>query len=141
MHLSPLFWKGSYAFLAAVVLAVPRISPSDAIQYVGSPDVVFLDVREHYEYESGHVPGSILLPWSSGVLQERWEELPRDRLVIVYCAWGGRSSRAAQFLDEKGFEQLADMGRFSSYQQLPDAIVETGPYEEPVTSVSNWFFH
>ena len=138
MPISPLFWKGSYAFLTAVVLAVPSISPLEALKYVGSPDVVFLDVREDYEYETGHIPGSILMPWNSGVLQERWGELPKHRLIIIYCRSGGRAGNAGEFLEEKGFEQLANMGGFSAYSVLPGAIVETGPYQEPVTCVSDW---
>lgn len=141
MHISPFFWKGSYAFLAAIVMAVPGISPSDAVQYVGSSEAIFLDVREASEYEEGHVPGSLLMPWNSGVLQEHWQELPTDRLIIVYCRSGGRSAMAAQFLQDNGFEQLADMGGFSTYQLLTDAPVETGPYVGPGTPVSDWILY
>jgi rhodanese-related sulfurtransferase len=141
MYIRPVVWKASYAFLAAVVLAVPRISPSEALQYVGSRDVVFLDVREASEYETGHVPGSRLMPWNSGVLQERWQELPVDRLIIVYCASGARSARAAQFLQDMGLQQLADMGEFSTYRLLPDAPIETGPYKEPTTSIPHWILY
>ena len=78
------------------------------------------------------------MPWSSGVLATRWEELPQDRLVIVYCASGGRSALAAQFLVDKGFPRVANMGTFRSYQSVPGAPVETGPYQEPTTAVLNW---
>ena len=123
--------------LTSVLFAVNPIAPQDALQYVGSSDVVFLDVREPSEYEQGHVPGSVLMPWNSGVLQERWSELPTDRLIIIYCRSGGRAGNAGMFLEEKGFSQLLNMGGFSSYADLPNAPVKTGPFEEP-SSVPFW---
>ncbi len=55
-----------------------------------------LDVREGYEYETGHVPGARLVPMNSvpGVL----DQLPKDETVYVICEVGGRSLAVAQFL-------------------------------------------
>ncbi|MEW6233826.1 MAG: rhodanese-like domain-containing protein [Candidatus Omnitrophota bacterium] len=133
------FWKGLPLFAAVVVFAASDISPKEALNYVGDPTVQFLDVREASEYESGHIPGALLMPWTSGVLALEWESLPRDKTIIVYCRSGGRSAQAFAFLQEKGFSLLLNMtGGFSSYQTVPGAIVETGPYQEPVTAVADW---
>ncbi len=133
-----------YGFLIALVAStatVELISPSDALDNVGSPDVLFLDVRESFEYETGHIPGSILMPLSSGVLGERWSELPTDSLIIVYCRSGSRSATAAAFLESKGFTQLLNMsGGFTAYTQVPDAQIETGPYQEP-SLVNEWMLY
>lgn len=84
------FGYNRLAVLATVLFQVMTITPQDALQLVGSPDVCFLDVRETYEYEAGHIPGSYLMPWSSGVLQQEWTALSTDRSIIVYCAAGNR---------------------------------------------------
>jgi rhodanese-related sulfurtransferase len=46
-------------------------------------DVVVVDVRPAEEYASGHIPGSRSIPIEE--LEERLEELPRDREVVAYC--------------------------------------------------------
>lgn len=65
-------------------------------------DHVFLDVREPYEWEAGHVEGSVHIP--IGQIQRRFEELDRDRPIVVVCQVGQRSALVAEFLTAQGFE-------------------------------------
>jgi rhodanese-related sulfurtransferase/DNA-binding transcriptional ArsR family regulator len=46
-------------------------------------DVVVIDVRPTKEYESGHIAGSKSIPIEE--LEQRLEELPKDREVVAYC--------------------------------------------------------
>lgn len=46
-------------------------------------DVVVIDVRPAEEYESGHIAGSKSIPIEE--LEQRLEELPKDRDVVAYC--------------------------------------------------------
>ena len=128
--------------MALLFYSIVNLTPEEALPYVGASEVLILDVREAVEYERGHIPGARLLPWNSGILQERWMELPMDRLLLVYCQSGNRSARAVQFLNEKGFANLLNMmGGFSAYQWIPGAKVETGPYQEPETAITEWFLY
>ena len=137
-----IFQKSPLFILAAVLFAVTNVTPQYTLDRVDSPDVLILDVRENSEYEAGHIPGAWLMPWNSGVLAERWQELPTDRLIIVHCASGGRSVGAANFLDGKGIFDVVNMsGGFSSYRNLPGALIETGPYVEPETPVVGWLLY
>jgi len=88
-----------------------------------SNDLTVVDVRERYEYcnTRGHIPGALNYPWSSGVLQARYEELPTDGPVLVVCAAGGRSNAAANFLDSNGFSTVYDMLRGMSAWQWQTA--------------------
>jgi len=72
-------------------------------------DIVLLDVREPSEFEGGHIRGAINLPWNSGVLREKYADLPKDEPLIVMCRSGGRSRPASAFLEEKGLEQVLNM--------------------------------
>lgn len=74
--------------------------PSQAHAHIGS--AVFVDVRESYEYEAGHIAGSVHLP--IGEMQARWQELGVGRLVIAVCQIGQRSKLVADLLKEKGLD-------------------------------------
>jgi len=72
-----------------------------------SAETMVLDVREPEEYEHGHVPGAINLPQAD--LASRLDELPRACSLALICRSGARSLRAAQFLRQVGFEQVANV--------------------------------
>lgn len=81
-------------------------------------DLIVVDVREEEsEYcnkatssvPPGHIPGALNYPWSSGVLQERYTELPLEGEILIVCRSGNRSNQAAEFLDSKGYKHIYDM--------------------------------
>lgn len=98
--------SGSYASAHTDVTAEQARELIDS-----TDDLIVIDVREPSEYSDtgGHIPGALNYPWNSGVLQARYEELPTDGLVLVVCASGSRSNRAANFLDSMGFSMVFDM--------------------------------
>jgi len=70
---------------------------------------IILDVREDYEYCDSHIPSAINYPWNSGVLIERYYELPKDKIIFVISISGSRSHSAASFLDSKGFSSIIEI--------------------------------
>lgn len=88
------------------------LTPEQAEALVESlPELVVVDVRELDEYCSaqGHIAGARNYPWSSGVLNARYEELPQNGPLLVVCRLGVRSNKAAEFLDAHGYMQVYDM--------------------------------
>jgi glyoxylase-like metal-dependent hydrolase (beta-lactamase superfamily II)/rhodanese-related sulfurtransferase len=71
------------------------------------PETVLLDVREPQEFADGHVPGARNLPQAD--LATRLNEVPRDCPIYVICQGGFRSLRAAQFLAQMGFKDVASI--------------------------------
>jgi rhodanese-related sulfurtransferase len=73
-----------------------------------------LDVRTQSEFDGGHIEGAKLIP-----VQELGSRLgdvgPKDKPVVVYCASGVRSGRAAGQLAEAGFTQVYDLGSIRSW--------------------------
>lgn len=62
---------------------------------------VLVDVRQEYEFEVCHLPGSVLLPLDR--LASSVDELdPSDEIVLI-CHHGVRSLDAAFFLRSNGF--------------------------------------
>lgn len=76
---------------------------------------VVIDVREPFEYASGHVPGARLLPLSQ--VSVRAAELPKDEPVYVICATGNRSLVAADYLARAGVDAWSVAGGTSEWQR------------------------
>ena len=83
------------------------ISPADLRRRLGQPDApVVLDVRTRSEFEAGHVPGAINVPFTE--LGTRAGEIPskgRDE-VVVYCGHGPRAWLAGARLRWFGFRRI-----------------------------------
>jgi glyoxylase-like metal-dependent hydrolase (beta-lactamase superfamily II)/rhodanese-related sulfurtransferase len=73
----------------------------------GGPQV--LDVRNAAEYEDGHIPDALHIPF--GELRDRLDEVPRDRPVATICKAGKRSGMAASILQREGFEGVIHVSR------------------------------
>jgi hydroxyacylglutathione hydrolase len=74
----------------------------------GEPPLV-LDVRRPSEFEGGHIPGSLHIPY--GELPGRLDELPRDRPIATVCKAGARSGLAASILQREGFDAVLHVAR------------------------------
>ena len=79
-----------------------RIVNFDGLSLVGDDERTILDVRDTWEYETGHHRDALHIPFHD--LPERVGEVPRGRPVWVYCATGARATIAASFLVRSGHE-------------------------------------
>ena len=69
-----------------------------------------LDVREQDEYDAGHIPGAILIPYTQ-IGEKANEMLPdKDQLILVYCRSGRRSKIAVEALVELGYTNIKEFG-------------------------------
>jgi molybdopterin/thiamine biosynthesis adenylyltransferase/rhodanese-related sulfurtransferase len=81
-------------------------------------DALFVDVREHDEWEEGHIPGAVHVP--RGNLESRIEGVAGDRStpIVLYCASGARSVFAAKSLAELGYENVVSLsGGFADWKR------------------------
>lgn len=68
-----------------------------------------VDVREPFEYETGHVEGALNIPPSelmSGAA--KLNGVDKDTELIVYCRTGSRSNASIQLLKQMGFTNLVN---------------------------------
>lgn len=68
---------------------------------------LLLDVREPWEFQICHLPGSLLMPMRS--VPTRLAELDPDADTVVICHHGARSLQAAMFLERAGFARLYNL--------------------------------
>jgi adenylyltransferase/sulfurtransferase len=64
-------------------------------------DYFLLDVREPHEFKIAQIGGHLL---PLGDLQKRVGELDKNREIVVQCKSGGRSQKAAEFLQQSRFK-------------------------------------
>ncbi|MEV4701724.1 rhodanese-like domain-containing protein [Actinoplanes sp. NPDC049316] len=82
---------------------------------------VVIDVREPFEYASGHVPGAEAVPLSR--LAARAGGLPRGVPVYVICASGNRSLMAAEHLRRAGVDAWSVAGGTAAWQRAGHPVV------------------
>ena len=98
-----------------------NINPQEAKKMIAlsKEGLLVLDVRTEGEYNESHLKNSTLIPIQ--VLAERVGEINgyKNKDIIVYCAVGGRSSRASGFLIGQGFKKVYNMvGGFNEWSRL-----------------------
>lgn len=86
---------------------------------------LFLDVREQYEWDEAHIEWATLIPL--GQLEDRHDELPKDRKIVVVCRSGNRSIEGRDILLAADFTDVTSMaGGMNDWINLGFPVV-TGP--------------
>lgn len=94
------------------------------------PETVFVDMRNHYEYEVGHFENAIevpsdtfrdQLPMALNMLQDK-----KDKNIVMYCTGGIRCEKASAFMLHNGFKNvfhveggIIEYARKAKEQHLP----------------------
>jgi molybdopterin/thiamine biosynthesis adenylyltransferase/rhodanese-related sulfurtransferase len=75
-----------------------------------------IDVREQVEWDAGHIPGATLLPLAD--VASRYAEILTDpnAPLLLHCAVGARSARAAAFLAGRGYTDIANLTSLADWR-------------------------
>lgn len=90
---------------AITELVVATISPSQLAEVLSNPAVQLIDVRDHDEWDRGHIEGSRCVPLDQ-LRADPERELPRDAALVFICAKGSRSLTAAKLVERLGFSSI-----------------------------------
>lgn len=71
--------------------------------------IVVLDVRTPGEWNSGHLKNAKHADIQSSDFEQKIASIDKNATVVVYCAAGGRSSRAASIMVQKGYKDVINM--------------------------------
>ena len=93
-----------------------QITQEEAKEMMDTQEVIILDVREQDEYDSGHIPGAVLLPVGSIDEDTAAEVIPeKDSTVLVYCHSGNRSKTASAVLAGLGYTNIYEFGGINTW--------------------------
>ncbi|MXP56300.1 rhodanese-related sulfurtransferase [Pantoea sp. Mhis] len=74
------------------------------------PEVMFIDMRNHYEYEVGHFENAIKIP--SNTFRDQLPKVvsmlkkQKDRKIVMYCTGGIRCEKASAWMKHNGFNNV-----------------------------------
>src|SRR5699024_762145 len=86
---------------------------------INDNESIILDVREPAKYAMQHIQNTTLIPL--GELEDRLDEIDKDKTVYVICRTGNRSGFAVNLMVENGYNDVHNV--------LPGMINWTGPTE------------
>lgn len=79
---------------------------------------IIVDVRTSGEQAGGILPGAVKADWFSGEFAKKAAQWDTTKHYYLYCRSGGRSSAACGYLKSKGFNNVTDLGAYSSVAHL-----------------------
>jgi rhodanese-related sulfurtransferase len=74
-----------------------------------TPNAQLIDVRTPGEWAEGKIGSSKLISIADPKFLEQASKLDKNKPVFVYCAVGGRSSKASTLLQQAGFKQVYNL--------------------------------
>jgi rhodanese-related sulfurtransferase len=99
----------------------PALDTLSATRLINDGAVV-LDVRANTEFSTGHLPNARNIPEAN--LGQRLGELPASKPVLVVCATGQRSGKAAGVLRKAGRDQIFSLaGGLGAWRQAGLPVV------------------
>lgn len=121
-------------------MPVKQILPPEAKALLDSGQhYVYLDVRSTMEFDQGHVPGALNIPLlhldvnrhqmvpNPDFMAVVEAVLPKDARIICACASGQRSQRAADLMQQAGYQEVANMaGGFSGARDPMGRVLVQG---------------
>jgi rhodanese-related sulfurtransferase len=90
------------------LLANIEITPREVKDLLARDDqVLFVDVREPWEYDASHIEGSVLIPLRE--IPANLARLESAEQLVLFCHHGMRSLDAAAWLRSQGVEGARSM--------------------------------
>jgi rhodanese-related sulfurtransferase len=87
--------------------AAAEAAETDGVGGAGEIALLLVDVREPNEFAQVRAEGAVLLPLSTFLL--RYQQLPRDRPLLMICQTGARSGQATAFLLANGWTDVVNV--------------------------------
>jgi len=96
-----------------------NLEPKDFQQKLKSTkNAVLVDVRTPEEVQQGVIKGAVNLDYRSENFKQQVSKLDKDKSYFLYCAAGGRGSKAADMMEELGFKRVYNLdGGLTAWQE------------------------
>ncbi|QTS83899.1 thiosulfate sulfurtransferase GlpE [Coxiella endosymbiont of Amblyomma nuttalli] len=100
-----------------------QISHIEAERLITQRDIVIFDMRDEDSYEEAHIVDAIHL--SMAVLQKYFNNVNKEKTILVYCYHGVSSRSVAQYFVEQGFKEAYSLiGGFETWKAYHQTSTE-----------------
>ena len=119
--------------------AIETVPTAEAIALTGSPDVVFVDIRDPRELErEGMIPGAFHAPrgmlefWIDPTSPYYKEIFGSGKRFVFYCQSAWRSALATRAVQEMGLAPVSHIeGGFSAWKKAGGPVAQPTPRHAP----------
>jgi phage shock protein E len=111
------------AIIAVVIAAVlllknsGQISAQEAVAHLKNGGLA-IDVRSAVEFSSGHLAGAVNIPMEQLEAARPRQEKDRDRVLLLHCRSGMRSTMARSKLKGAGYANVFNLGSFARARKI-----------------------
>lgn len=70
---------------------------------------IIIDLRTTDEINKGFIKGSVQLDWLAKDSEQQADKLDKNKTYYIYCASGGRSGEAAEYMEKHGFKRVYNL--------------------------------
>ena len=79
---------------------------------------VILDLRTTDEMNKGFIKGAVQLDFLAKDAEKQIDKLDKNKTYYIYCASGGRSADAAEYMEKGGFKRVYNFEKgFSEWEK------------------------
>jgi len=79
---------------------------------------VIVDLRTPDEIAKGYIKGAVFVDYLSKEWEKEVAKLDKNKTYYVYCAAGGRSADAAEYMEKHGFKKVYNLEKgFSEWSK------------------------
>ncbi len=100
-----IFWVLGLLSFAAYPANVSNIGQQELL-LADSNNVAIIDVRTPEEFQQGHVPNALNVPLSKIIGDPTVLTFSKEKIIVLYCRSGYRAGKAAEALEEDGYQNL-----------------------------------
>lgn len=84
---------------------LPRYAYETILRNTMNPDFILIDIRTPEEFLSGHIEGAVNINYHDNDFIEQLDKLDKDKIYLIYCRTGRRSSDAINIMKRLKFQE------------------------------------
>ncbi|MFH2012999.1 MAG: rhodanese-like domain-containing protein [Pseudomonadota bacterium] len=137
------------AIAKSIVEGADQIDPKTLSEWIieGRKDFILIDIRDEKEFETGNIKSAENIPLQKLITKNTIEELPKDKIIVVYSNGISHASQAWLIMKSAGINSYileGGLNYWNSFILNPEAC-STNPSDDEVLkykskiAVSNYF--
>ncbi|MDD3172652.1 MAG: rhodanese-like domain-containing protein [Herbinix sp.] len=97
-------------------MSFDTIKTNDILKYIGMTNVLIIDLRDKEEYDEGHIPTAVNIPYDYLDKYKSYLQNNSQNLLIFYCDRGNISLLASRDLMKDGYNIKSLYGGIHAYR-------------------------